>query len=163
VTEAASLIRSNVLRGIVVDIFRLMLKLEVEPVAAAPRAPSPGTKVTGVVSMSSAVEDPSEASFAVILEMSENLAFRVVGAMLQQEVNSWSELAEDACGEIANMIAGNAKKHLVNSHVLSMPTVIVGVDYKWCLPNLHLKQVECFSCGGESFKVMIGEEKRKTA
>ncbi len=155
------LIRPNVIRSIVLDVFRLMLKIQIEPVLSGTDYTIKGTKVTGVVSMSSPAEDPEQPNYAVVLEMTQALAFKVVGAMLEQEVDTWSDLAEDACGEITNMIAGNAKKHLITSHVLSMPTVIYGVDYQWCLPHLEVKQIEIFQCGTEYFKVLIGEEKRR--
>ena len=157
----AALIRPNVIRSIVLDVFRLMLRLETEPVLAGTDYVIKGTKVTGVVSMSSPADAPNQPNYAVVLEMTQELAFEVVGAMLQQKIEVWNDLAEDACGEITNMVAGNAKKHLISSHVLSMPTVIYGVDYQWCLPHLEVKQIEVFKCGNQIFKVLIGEEKRR--
>lgn len=155
------LIRPNVIRSIVLDVFRLMLKMNIEPVLAGTDYTIKGTKVTGVVSMSSPADIPDQPNYAVVLEMTQALAFRVVSAMLQQKVDTWNDLTEDACGEITNMIAGNAKKHLITSHILSMPTVIYGVEYQWCLPHLDVKQVEAFNCGTDVFKLLIGEERRR--
>lgn len=153
----APLIRPNVIRSIVFDVFRIMLKLEVKPQLAGETSECKGTKVTGVITMSG-TPSSNTPSYGVILEMSEKLAFKIAAVMLQQEINEWSGPVEDACGEIANMIAGNAKKHLIATHILSMPTVVYGADYQWCMPHLKIDQVENFFCGNEPFRLYIATE-----
>jgi chemotaxis protein CheX len=63
----------------------------------------------------------------VILSMQEPLAMRATEAMLGIRPPGLNDDVIDAVGEIANMVAGAAKRHLAEYELsLSIPTVIIG-------------------------------------
>ena len=61
-------------------------------------------------------------------------ASRMASKMLGVETDRLDENVRDAIGEICNMVAGNFKSkiaHLANGCSLSVPTVIIGGDYRF--------------------------------
>lgn len=143
----------EVVRGIVGEVFRVMVRLPVSP-AETKGEGAPGRKATAIVSMSGPV-DSGKPCFGVIIEMPEQLAIRITASTLRKPIAQWSPIVEDACGEIANMIAGNLKKHLIATHVLSMPTVVHGLDYDWGMPSFHIMQDQRFVCGPDGLRVCV--------
>ena len=151
--ETLELVPSDAVRTIVGEVFLVMVKLQIRPVDGKWKSQT-GARVTAIVGLSGPV-DSGQPNFSVILETSEELALRITGATLKRPLTQWSHIVEDACGEIANMIAGNLKKHLIATHVLSLPTVIHGVDYEWGVPAPQVMQEQVFECGSEAFRVCV--------
>ncbi len=81
-------------------------------------------------------------SGSVVISLSHAVAFQLVSALVGDEVNELDEDCTDAIGEIANMIAGNAKTDFPskNNHI-SVPSVVVGkhkVSYPSGLPIISI-------------------------
>jgi len=155
VTESP-LIERELIRGIVEEVFRVMLKLKVEPAVEADEAS--GTRVTATVTLSGP-PGSVPACYGFALEIPEVLAFKIASLLSPTPILAWSSLVEDACGEVVNLLAGNAKGHLTANYWLSVPTVVHGKDYQWSMPKLEVRQVERFRCGDSLVKVYLGEER----
>jgi chemotaxis protein CheX len=64
---------------------------------------------------------------AVSLSFEKQTAFKVVSKFIGEEINEMNEDIVDAIGELANIIAGAAKKELSEFNIsISLPTVITG-------------------------------------
>jgi len=151
------LIDQDAIRGIVADVFRVMLKLKAEPLENG-REEASGTRVTATVTLSGP-PGSVPACYGFALEMPELLAFKIAALLSPTPIVAWSSLVEDACGEVVNLLAGNAKKHLTANYTLSVPTVVHGKDYHWSMPKLEVKQIERFRCGDALVQVYLGEER----
>jgi chemotaxis protein CheX len=57
-------------------------------------------------------------------------AQQLVNSLTGTEIDPASSDFVDAIGELANMIAGSAKKDLGRSASIAIPTVIIGKDHK---------------------------------
>ena len=158
---SSPLIDRDLIRAIVIEVFRVMLRLKIE---ALPEAPPKaiGTHVTATVTVSGP-PGAVPACYGFALEMPEALAFEIARPLSPEPIRAWSPLVEDACAEIVNLVAGNAKKHLVATYALTVPTVVHGRDYHWSMPKLEVRQVEAFRCGDALVKVYIGEERGSPA
>ena len=134
-----------------------MLNFKVQPVDERPASEEANQKLTAIISISAPVNS-GQPNHGIILEIPEKLAFQVAVAFLGDPLSVNMPMVEDACGETVNMIAGNLKKHIARTHTLSMPAVVRGTDYRWCVPSLRLVQEHLFSCDGHVFKVSLGQE-----
>jgi chemotaxis protein CheX len=89
-------------------------------------------EISGIIGLSGNV------SGCVVISMSPAIAFRLVSSLLGETVNELDDDCTDAIGEIANMIAGNAKTNFPgNGNSISVPSVVVGrhkVSYPSGLP-----------------------------
>lgn len=89
-------------------------------------------EISGIIGLSGNVMG------CVVLSMSHEIAFRLVSSLLGEEVTELDDDCTDAIGEIANMIAGNAKTDFPgNGNSISVPSVVVGkhkVSYPSGLP-----------------------------
>jgi chemotaxis protein CheX len=64
---------------------------------------------------------------AVSLSFENKTAFKAVSKFIGEEINEMNEDIVDAIGELANIIAGAAKKELSEFNIsISLPTVITG-------------------------------------
>jgi chemotaxis protein CheX len=64
---------------------------------------------------------------SVVISLTHEIAFQLVSALVGDEVTELDEDCIDAIGEIANMIAGNAKTDFPSSdNSISVPSVVVG-------------------------------------
>lgn len=156
-TVAAPLVQPELLSGIITDVFVLMAKLPIQSKSSQEAGEPEGIKVTALVTMSGRPGSP-EPNYRVLLEVPERLALKIATSMLQQPILQWSSDVEDACGEVVNMIGGNLKKHLVATHVLSMPAVIHGADFQCSLAHITFEQSAAFVCGPDPFRVYLGKE-----
>jgi chemotaxis protein CheX len=86
----------------------------------------------------------------VVVSMSHEIAFRLVSALLGEEVTELDEDCTDAIGEIANMIAGNAKTDFPGEgNAISVPSVVVG-KHKVSYPSgLPIVVIPCKTDAGE--------------
>ncbi len=78
----------------------------------------------------------------VVISLSKEVALELVGALLGEPVSELDEDSTDAIGEIANMIAGNAKTDFPEgNNSISVPSVVVGkhqVSYPSGLPIITI-------------------------
>jgi chemotaxis protein CheX len=58
------------------------------------------------------------------------MALKVVSALLETEIKVVGPELTDGIGEVANIIAGNAKQHLKNMNLsISLPNVVIGKNH----------------------------------
>lgn len=114
----------------------------------------PTNDVTGIISMS------GEAAGSMALSFPMATAIKVVEAFSGMKADPDTDAFTDAIGELANMVAGNAKKYLDNLHIeISVPTVIIGTSHRL---GRHLlgpwMVLECNSdLGGFNIEVCVVE------
>lgn len=81
--------------------------------------------VSGIIGLS------GDAVGAVIMSFPKPAALRIAGALAGVTFREMDEDFADAIGEIANMVAGNAKKDLEGLNVsISVPSVIIGQNHQ---------------------------------
>lgn len=73
---------------------------------------------------------------AVVLSFSRDTALKIVSKFAQKTYNSLGKEVLDGVGELVNIIAGNAKKDLIDFRIeISLPGVITGHNYKMHWPD----------------------------
>ena len=81
----------------------------------------PYFEVSGVIGLSGSVVG------SVVISLSEQLALQLASALACEEMTELNDDVTDAIGEIANMIAGGAKKEFPgDQNAISTPSVIIG-------------------------------------
>jgi chemotaxis protein CheX len=104
------------------NIFNTMLDLPFrlgQP--ALKKDPVPNHEVSSIIGLS------GDVSGCVVINLSTSLALRLASALLDEEITDIDEDCIDAIGEIANMIAGNAKTDFPEGRTsISVPSVVVG-------------------------------------
>ena len=84
--------------------------------------------------MSGIIGLAGETTGAVVLSFSRQTAINIISIFSRKEYKALSNEVLDGVGELVNIIAGNAKKDLLDFRiVISLPGVIVGNRYqiKW--------------------------------
>ena len=93
-------------------------------------------EISGIIGLSGNVTG------CVVINLSEAVALQMVSALLGEEITELDEDCTDAIGEIANMIAGNAKTDFPGEkNAISVPTVVVGrhnVSYPSGIPIIAI-------------------------
>ena len=78
----------------------------------------------------------------VVINLSKEIALQLVSALIGDEVTELDDDCTDAIGEIANMIAGNAKTDFPSEGTtISVPSVVIGkhkVSYPSGLPIIAI-------------------------
>lgn len=89
-------------------------------------------------------------SGCVVISLSREIAFQLVSALIGEEVNELNDDCTDAIGEIANMVAGNAKTDFpTENNSISVPSVVVG-KHKVSYPSgLTIITIPCKTDRGE--------------
>ena len=89
---------------------------------------------------------------SVVISMTHDIAFQLASALMGESVNVLDDDCIDAIGEIANMIAGNAKTDFPSdNNSISVPSVVVGkhkVSYPSGVPVIA---IPCVLDKGEMF------------
>ncbi|MBT8343004.1 MAG: chemotaxis protein CheX [Desulfatitalea sp.] len=100
--------------------------------------------------ISSIIGISGNVSGCVVLSLSEEVAFQLASALIGEEVNALDEDCTDAIGEIANMIAGNAKTDFPSKdNSISVPSVVVG-KHKVTYPSgIPIITIPCKTDKGE--------------
>ncbi len=92
--------------------------------------------------ISSIIGLSGDVSGCVVISLSEAVALELVGALLGEAVTELNEDCTDAIGEIANMIAGNAKTDFPTcNNSISVPSVVSGkhqVSYPSGIPIITI-------------------------
>jgi chemotaxis protein CheX len=119
----------NAFVGSIAHVFRTMVHTEVKvgrPVLK--EAAMVSAEVSGVIGLSGDVQG------SVVLSFPGEVACRVASAFAGTTLEMNSPDFADAVGELANMVAGNAKKDFVGCQAsISLPSVIIG-------PGHHVSQ-----------------------
>ena len=86
--------------------------------------------ISGVIGLS------GKAVGTVVINLSEEVALKAASAMLMMEMTEVDDDVIDAVGEMANMIAGQAKAELEEHDMsVSLPTVITGKGHELRFPS----------------------------
>jgi chemotaxis protein CheX len=92
----------------------------------------PPHEVSAIIGLSGSV------SGCVVINLSQAIALELVSALTGETVTELNDDCTDAIGEIANMVAGNAKTDFPGkNNAISVPSVIIGqheVSYPTGLP-----------------------------
>jgi len=91
--------------------------------------------ISGVIGLS------GKAAGTVVINLSEEVAIKSASTMLMMEITEVNEDVIDAVGELANMIAGQAKAELEEYDLsVSLPNVITGHGHDILFPS-DIKQI----------------------
>jgi chemotaxis protein CheX len=109
-----------------IETFKKMLNSDVKPGKVQLKNESTYTyDISGVIGLS------GEAQGSICLSFPKLIALKVVSALVGSDIKIVGPEVSDAIGEIANIIAGNAKQHLTQFNLsISLPKVIMGKDHK---------------------------------
>ena len=78
-------------------------------------------EVSGIIGIS------GEVTGCVVVSLSEAVAVQLASALQDEDVGGINEDCTDAIGEIANMVAGDAKRDFPKGNTsVSVPTVVIG-------------------------------------
>jgi chemotaxis protein CheX len=108
-----------------INMFDTMLKMHVVPgKAVLKKEPFPTFDVSGIIGLSGSAQG------SIVISFPKIMALKVVSALLGVELKVVGPEMTDGIGELANIIAGNAKQNLEGlSLSISLPNVILGRDH----------------------------------
>ncbi len=96
---------------------------------------------------------------SIVVSFSTEIALKVASALLGEELKAVDDDCTDAIGEVANMIAGDAKKRFPKANTsISVPNVIIG-SHKVAYPSgLPIISIPCETNAGQfAIEVAIKE------
>jgi chemotaxis protein CheX len=104
----------------------------------------PEYEISGFIGLSGTVTG------CVVINLSKEIALQLVSALIGDEVTELDDDCTDAIGEIANIIAGNAKTDFPTAGTsISVPSVVVG-KHKVSYPSgLPIVCIPCITDKGE--------------
>lgn len=86
--------------------------------------------ISGVIGLT------GEAVGTVVINLSEEVAMKVASALLMDDIHEMCDDVIDSVGELANIVAGQAKVHLHQySLSVSLPSVVTGVGHEIRFPS----------------------------
>jgi chemotaxis protein CheX len=89
----------------------------------------PSHEISGVIGIT------GEVVGCVVVSFPESVALQLASTLLQDTLSQVDENCTDAIGEIANMVAGDAKKGFPKGNTsVSVPSVIIG-QHRIAFPN----------------------------
>ncbi len=137
---------------IVGDIWTSVLDTEIELVAQGVMIPRERRSMVGCIQFAGAWEG------SVSLFFTELLGYKAAAAMLEMKVDEISETdVQDVLGELTNMIAGNLNTLLPPGGLISLPSVVEGIDYRITVPGGRVACQLGYMCEGEPMRVSIME------
>jgi chemotaxis protein CheX len=87
-------------------------------------------EISGIIGLA------GETRGAIVLSFDRSTALKVSGKFANREFNAITSDVIDSVGELVNIIAGNAKKDLLDFKInISLPGVITGKSYKVSWPT----------------------------
>ncbi|NLE02400.1 MAG: chemotaxis protein CheX [Fibrobacter sp.] len=109
-----------------IETFKKMLNNDIKPGKVVLKNDSTHTyDVSGIIGLS------GEAQGSICLSFPKPIALKVVSTFVGMEIKIVGPEVADAIGELANIIAGNAKQHLTQFNLsISLPKVIMGSGHK---------------------------------
>jgi len=104
----------------------------------------PSYEISGIIGIS------GEVTGCVVVSLSQGVAIQLASALLDEEVGSMNDDCADAIGEIANMVAGDAKRDFPKGNTsVSIPTVVIG-KHKVAYPSsIPIISIPCKTNSGE--------------
>ncbi len=106
--------------------------------------------VSGVIGMS------GKAQGMIILSFTKLMALKVTSKLLQKKVKIIGDELCDAIGEIANIVAGYAKKYLEEYELkISLPNVIIGTNHHVSIPSGIKSVIIPFNCSLGEFAMEV--------
>lgn len=111
--------------------FKTMLSDDIKPGApGVKKEPAPSNDISGIIGLS------GEAQGFIALSFPKIVALKVVSKMLGAEIKVVGSELTDGIGELANIVAGNAKQGLTQYNLsISLPNVIIGKDHVIASPS----------------------------
>lgn len=114
-----------------IETFKTMLRVELKPgKPQLKRDPNLTYDVSGVIGLT------GDAIGNIIISFPTVVALRAVSKFMNLKIKTMGPEIVDAIGELANIIAGNAKQYLADMNLsISLPTVVVGKNHKINIPK----------------------------
>jgi chemotaxis protein CheX len=108
-----------------ITLFKTMLNMDVAPEKPTlKQEPYPSFDISGIIGLSGGAQGSISISFP------KSMALKIVSTMIGMELKVVGPDLTDGIGEVANIIAGNAKQNLNGLNLsISLPNVIVGKDH----------------------------------
>ena len=111
----------------------------------------PDYEISGIIGLS------GKATGTVVLSLGRDVAIAATEVLLGERPDSLNPDVVDAIGELANMVAGNAKTHLEQFEMsLSLPNVIIGKNHSVQFPSDVTPIGIPFSCPWGSICMDVG-------
>ena len=127
------------------NVFDTMLQIPFEigkPFLKEDSSP-PRYDISGIIGLSGTVTG------CVVLNLSRELALQVASALTGEELTEVDDDCTDAIGEIANMIAGSAKKDFPGEdNSISVPSIIIGKHQVSYPKGLPIVSIPCDTSAG---------------
>ncbi len=109
--------------------------------------------ISGLIGLS------GKASGMVVINLSTEVALKVASTMLMEEISEINEDVIDAVGELANVIAGQAKTELAQYDLsVSLPNVITGEGHTIRFPSATPPLVVPFKTDFGPLRLEVGFE-----
>lgn len=151
-TVACAVSRDELL-GVVDEIFSSMAGMTLSPTAERLEPNKRGGSIV------SAVQIVGTWQGAVRLDIDLELARDICGRLLGLEPSDLSsDDIRDAAGELANMTGGSIKTLIAPTCSLSLPSVVIGQDYEFCVLQGRVIQELSFSHESGTLSVSILEK-----
>jgi chemotaxis protein CheX len=114
-----------------INTFQTMLGIEVKPEKPNIKtSPYPTYDISGIIGLSGTAQGNIAISFPKII------ALKIVSKMIGTDIKVVGPELADGIGELANIIAGNAKKDLTQFQLsISLPNVIIGKGHTIANPS----------------------------
>ncbi|HAJ80360.1 MAG TPA: chemotaxis protein CheX [Fibrobacteres bacterium] len=124
------------------NMFKTMLNTDLKPgTPTIKKELLPAYDISGVIGLS------GEAQGSIALSFPKIVALKIVSALIGTEIKIVGPELTDGIGELANIIAGNAKQDLSQFHLsISLPNVIIGKDHVIASPSGTPTIIVPFSC-----------------
>lgn len=114
--------------------------------------------ISGLIGLS------GKASGMVVINLSVEVALKAASAMLMEEKNEIDEDVIDAVGELANVIAGQAKTELEHYELsVSLPNVVTGDNHEIRFPSSAAPLVVPFKTDFGPLRLEVGFEANTSA
>ncbi len=127
----------------------MQTKIEAGPLQIK-KQPFPTYDVSGIIGISGGAVGSISISFPRVT------ALKVVSKFIGQEIKIIGPEVTDAVGELANIIAGSAKRDLGGLNIaISLPSVIIGKSHRLSGPSDAQNLVVPFNCELGDFAVEI--------
>jgi chemotaxis protein CheX len=129
------------------NMFKTMLNTDLKPgTPAIKKELSPAYDISGVIGLS------GEAQGSIALSFPKSVALKIVSALIGMEIKIVGPELTDGIGELANIIAGNAKQDLTQFRLsISLPNVIIGKDHVIASPSGTPTIIVPFTCSFGNF------------
>ncbi len=104
----------------------------------------PKFEISGIIGISGDVQG------CVVISLSKGIALQLASALLDEKLTEINGDCTDAIGEIANMIAGDAKSKFPKTNTaVSVPTVVLGKHQVAYPSGIPIITIPCKTSGGE--------------